>query len=73
MNEQEKVQAIYRLIGERGLYVNTNYDIFTEEPETVTLAGGAGFEIKLASIGWRDTPPPSQHDIVVDCYEKNLN
>ncbi len=48
MNEQQKVQAIYRLIGDRGLYVSTNLDIFTEEPERIDLASGAGFQIELA-------------------------
>ena len=49
--EQQKVQELYKLIGERGLYVNTNYDIFTKKPEVISLAGGAGYKIPLIQEG----------------------
>ena len=49
--EQEKVQKLYNLIGERGLYVNTNYDIFTKKPEEIALSMGAGYKIPLISKG----------------------
>ncbi len=38
--EREKVHALYHLIGERGLFVNTNYDVFTKPPEEVGIIGG---------------------------------
>ena len=47
--EQQKVQALYHLIGERGLYVNTNYDIFTKKPEDVPL--GTAYKIPLIQNG----------------------
>lgn len=49
--EQEKVKALYNLIGERGLYVNSNFDVFSEAPEEVGLAGGAGYKIPLVNKG----------------------
>ena len=51
LTEQQKVQQIYHLIGDRGFYVNTNFDIFTQETEKITLAGGTGFSVELASEG----------------------
>ena len=47
LTEQQKVKKLYNLIGERGLYVNTNYDIFPQAPEMVNLAGGAGYKVPL--------------------------
>ena len=44
LTEQQKSQALYHLIGERGLYVNTNFDIFTQKPEEIALAGGTGIK-----------------------------
>jgi MoxR-like ATPase len=41
MTEREKVETLYRHIGEQGLYVGTNYDIFTKKPEEVPLGVGA--------------------------------
>jgi len=49
--EQEKVIGLYHLIGERGLYVSSNHDVFTEEPERVALAGGTGYSIPLLTNG----------------------
>ena len=49
--EQEKVRTLYNLIGDRGLYVNTNFDIFSEAPERIALVGGAGYEISLVNKG----------------------
>ncbi len=50
-SEQEKVRALYNLIGERGLYVNTNFDVFDQTPELVGLAGGASYQIPLVKDG----------------------
>ncbi len=47
LTEQQKVRALYNLIGERGLYVNTNFDVFPETPEELSLAGGTGYKIPL--------------------------
>ncbi len=47
LTEQQKVRKLYSLAGERGLYVNTNFDIFTHEPEYIALQGGAGYQIPL--------------------------
>ena len=49
LNEQQKVQALYKLIGDRGLYVNTNADVFTKKPEEVPL--GVGYKIPLMQDG----------------------
>lgn len=51
LTEQEKVQALYQLIGGRGFYVSSNFDVYTKSPEEVPLAGGAGYKIPLAQIG----------------------
>jgi MoxR-like ATPase len=47
LTEQQKVRKLYALAGERGLYVNTNFDLFTHEPELIRLQGGSGYEIPL--------------------------
>lgn len=47
LTEQQKVQKLYNLIGERGLYVNSNFDIFARQPEEISLAGGAGYKLQL--------------------------
>ncbi len=39
LSEQQKVHEIYRLIGERGLYVSTSFDIMTSTPEEVQVSG----------------------------------
>src|SRR3989339_180449 len=49
LSEQQKVQALYKLIGDRGLYVNTNADVFTKKPEEVPL--GVGYKIPLMQDG----------------------
>jgi len=41
ITEQQKVRALYDLIGDRGLYVSTNFDTFTEKPEEVPVLQGA--------------------------------
>lgn len=51
LTERQKVQALYNLMGERGLYVNTNFDVFTKKPEEIPLANGAGYKIPLAADG----------------------
>ena len=45
--EQAKVHKLYDLIGERRLYVNTSYDIFTRKPEEVALVQGVGYKVPL--------------------------
>lgn len=50
-SEHEKVEELYNLIGERGLYVNTNLDVFSQMPEFVNLAGGAGYSVPLINKG----------------------
>jgi MoxR-like ATPase len=47
LTEQQKARKLYALAGERGLYVNTNFDIFTHEPEWISLQDGAGYRIPL--------------------------
>jgi len=48
--EQGKVRALYDMIGERGLYVNTSHDVFSEQPEMVPLSLGAGYKVPLIQI-----------------------
>ena len=43
LTEQQKVRALYNLIGDRSLYVSSNFDVFNQKPEEVLLAGGAGY------------------------------
>lgn len=47
LTEWQKARKLYQLAGERGLYVNTNYDIFTHEPELIGLAHGSEYQIPL--------------------------
>ncbi len=47
LSEQQKVRKLYELIGDRGLYVNTNFDVFPTAPEELSLAGGTGYKIPL--------------------------
>jgi MoxR-like ATPase len=47
LTEQQKAKKLYNLAGERGLYVNTNFDVFTHEPEWIGLQDGAGYKIPL--------------------------
>ncbi len=51
LTEQQKVQSLYNLIGDRGFYVSTNFDVFTKAPEEVALAFGAGYKVHLAQVG----------------------
>ena len=48
LTEQQKVQELYRIIGDRGFYVSSNFDVFTKPPEEIALAAGAGYKIPLA-------------------------
>ena len=57
-NELKKARAIYSIIGDRGLYVSTNFDVFSEEPETVALALGAGYKVPLAVKGSKSYASP---------------
>lgn len=58
LTEQDKVRALYDVIGDRGLYVNTNMDVFPEDPEIIALAGGSGYGIKLLMPGQRAYASP---------------
>src|SRR3989344_3536871 len=58
LTNQEKVRALYDVIGNRGLYVNTNMDVFPEAPETIALAGGSGYGINLLKPGQRAYASP---------------
>ena len=58
LKEQEKVQKLYGLIGERGLYVSTNYDIFTRKPEEIPLLLGTGYKIPLIDKGTKAYSSP---------------
>ncbi len=51
LTEQQKVQALYKLVGDRGLYVSSNFDVFTQPPENIALLGGAGYQIPLITKG----------------------
>ncbi len=51
LTEQQKVKALYNLIGERGLYVSTNYDIFTQKPEEVSFGINSSYKIPLIQPG----------------------
>ena len=50
LTEQQKVQTLYKIIGDRGFYVSSNFDVFTKQPEEVSLAAGAGYKIHLAQL-----------------------
>ena len=41
LTEQQRVKALYNLIGDRGLYVSSNFDVFNEEPEKIAILNGA--------------------------------
>ena len=47
LTEQQKARKLYSLAGERGLYTNTNFDMFTHEPEWISLQDGTGYKIPL--------------------------
>jgi len=47
LNQRARVRTLYNLIGERGLYVSTNYDVFTKKPELIPLGMGAGYKVPL--------------------------
>lgn len=51
LTQHERVRRLYEIAGERGLYVNTNFDVFRETPEWVSLAGGAGYRVPLIKPG----------------------
>ncbi len=58
LTEQQKVRKLYDLIGDRGLYVNTNFDVFSEKPEMIALAGGAGYKVPLIQAGTKAYASP---------------
>ena len=47
LSEQQKVRNLYKIAGDRGLYVNTNFDVFSKEPEWISLAFGGGYSLPL--------------------------
>jgi len=51
ITEQQKVQKLYNEIGKRGLYVSSNFDVFTEKPDEIPLAMGAGYKVNLVQPG----------------------
>ncbi len=51
ITEQQKVHKLYSLIGERGLYVSTNFDIFTKPPELVPLGPAGAYKAPLLPEG----------------------
>jgi len=57
LTEQQKVQRIYDLIGERGLYVSTNYDIFSKYPERLPILHGT-YNFPLIQPGSRAYASP---------------
>ena len=61
LTEHQKVRELYNLAGERGLYVNTNHDIFTHEPEYISLQGGTGYKIPLLNISTEENPLVNQN------------
>lgn len=50
LTEQQKIRKLYALAEERGLYVNTNFDIFTHKPELISLQSGTGYKIPLLNL-----------------------
>ena len=56
LTEHQKVQALYKLIGDRGLYVNSNFDVFTQKPEEVVL--NAGYKVPLIQEGTKAYASP---------------
>jgi len=50
LTEQRKIQRIYNLIGERGLYVSTNFDVYEREPEKIPVLKG-GYKIPILQEG----------------------
>ncbi len=57
LTEQQKVQRVYDLIGERGLYVSTNYDVFTKKPERISIFKG-GHHVPLIQPGTKAYSSP---------------
>ncbi len=56
LTERQKVQELYRLIGDRGLYVNSNFDVFTQKPEEIVL--NTGYKVPLIQEGARAYASP---------------
>ncbi len=56
LTEQQKVKKLYNLIGERGLYVNTNHDLFTHGSEEVPF--GTAYKVPLVNNGSRAYSSP---------------
>ena len=44
---REKVQKLYDIVGERGLYVNTNYDVFLKGHNSVKAGAAQQYEFFL--------------------------
>ena len=52
LTELQKVRELYDLIGERGLYVSTNHDVFSEKPEEISVLQGA-YKVPIIQPGSR--------------------
>lgn len=50
LTEQQKTHILYKIIDERGLYVNTGYDVFTQKPEEIPVVV-SGYKIPLTQPG----------------------
>ncbi len=55
-SELHKIRALYDLIGSRGLYVNTNLDVFTKEPEKISV--GTHYSVPLINSNSRAYSSP---------------
>jgi len=47
--EREKVKKLYDLIGQRRLYINTNFDIFSQPPQELLVS--PAYNVPLAKEG----------------------
>lgn len=56
MTEAQKVQTLYKMISDRGLYVNSNFDIFAQKPEDVQVS--SGYKVQLLQQGTRAYSSP---------------
>lgn len=50
LTEQEKVKFLYSTIGDQGLYVSSNYDVFSEKPKEIPILSGT-YKLPLITRG----------------------
>lgn len=55
---QDKVHEIYNLIGERGLYVNTNHDVFMGQHDIIQAGTAQNYSFRLLGDGGRAYSSP---------------